>query len=198
MKKMVFAPLALLLVALLGLSGCGQLSGSGSVAVLDLQRALKESGLVAQIGQDMAGARQRGQNELAKLRNRLNTQLKKVKDSLGDKPSEEDQAKFEAQLRQANQVLVKNRRQVAQTLRNLRNRLYRQARQRALAATREVTQANGIKLVALRGAVFAYQPEVDITDAVLARMGKAAPAPTPSRPAAPPPKPAATTPETKK
>jgi len=172
MNKTLFAPLALILVAVLGLSGCGQLSGSGAVAVLDLQRVLADSGLLAQVEREMTAAGQRGQSELSKVQNQLDTQLKKVKDSLGDKPSKEDQAKFEAQLGQANQHFQKNRQQVAQTLQNMRNRLMGQAQQRALAATREVTKANGIKVVLLRGAVFDYQPDVDITDSVLARMGK--------------------------
>lgn len=166
-------PFALLVAAtalMLGLAACGQLNGP--VAVLDLNRVVKESGLLAQANNQLAASRQKLRQQMGQVKSQLSTQLAKAKEGLGKKPSKEKQAEYDKEVREANRRLVRARAQAARYMSNLQSRLQAWMRQQVRPVARQVADAKGMKLVLLagNGLVLDHDTSLDITDQVVAEL----------------------------
>ncbi len=189
----LIAPIALVL----GLASCGQLGSP--VAVLDLNRAVKESGLLAQANNQLAASRQQLQQQLGQLQSQLSNRLAKAKEGLGEKPSTEKQAQFQKELQGANLRLARARKQAAGYLYNLRSRLQTWMRQQVRPVARQVADAKGMKVVLLtsNAVVFDHDTSLDITDQVVGELRRSGTvsAPQAQPPQAQPQQPAQTEPQ---
>jgi Skp family chaperone for outer membrane proteins len=163
-------PGGLLLALLLGLAGCGQKEETGTVAVLDLQRAMSESGLAAEVEKGVNVAREQGKAQLANLKAQLEAELTKSYAALGPDASDDDKAGYERKHQAANQNYSLSQKKVEQNIANLQNRLTGEARAKIHKATTKLAAERDFKVVFLRGSAFDYDPEVDVTDSVLARL----------------------------
>ncbi len=198
---------AALIALVLSLVSCGQLGSP--VAVLDLNRVVTDSGLLTQVNSRLAASRRQLQQQLRQVQSQLADQVNKAKDDLGDKPSAEKKAEFQKLVQEANQRFAQARRKANEILATRRVRLLAWMRQQVRPVARRVADAKGMKVVLLSGnaLVFDHDTSLDITDQVLAELGKngvpslgqpqaarpAQPQPAPAQPAAPAaePKPAA-------
>ncbi|MGD2083107.1 MAG: OmpH family outer membrane protein [Chromatiales bacterium] len=168
-----------ILMALVAVSvaGCGRLNPGQTLAVLDLDRAVKDSGMLEQVDEQMAGVRRDLQSQLGQLQQRLNAGLANAKEAMGTKPSEEQQTEHARRVRAASGQLAQARQRADGILENRRSQLMAQARRQVGPVAREVSGARGVQAVLLAGApaLFDYDRAIDITDAVVVELRRTAP-----------------------
>jgi Skp family chaperone for outer membrane proteins len=162
--------LAILFLA--SLVGCGKLNPGDGVAVLDLDRALKESGLMGQVDNQVDAARRNLQSQVRQLQEKLNAELAQAREAMGEAPSDEQKAAQARRVQAANQQLGQARQRANRILDNRRSQLLAQARRQVRPVARTVSGERGARMVFLAGtpALFDYDTAADITDTVVARL----------------------------
>ncbi len=173
------APLALLAVA-----GCGQgaggpqASGSGAVAVIDLDEIARRLGSDRKIAGSIAQTQNALSQQLVDLAKSYNAQIAEQKNKLaaeeGQQADEVTVASWQKQA-SANLNQVKQRAEVA--LANHRLQLLQQFRDQIKPAARRVAQQRGLNVIVTKNdsVVFDFTSAADITDAVVDELLASAP-----------------------
>ncbi len=161
----------LILLALIGLflSGCGQ---SPSVAVLDMERLAKETGL-EKISSDLLDkTREELQAGLQAQQEELKAQVTAQQEKMSDPPTQEEMQQLAELSAIAGRQLQQAQQKANITLQQLGRNLARQFRAQIQPHARRVAILRGMSLVLQddRNTVFVALPEIDITDAVITEI----------------------------
>ncbi|MES9904962.1 MAG: OmpH family outer membrane protein [Sedimenticola sp.] len=161
----------LILLALIGLflSGCGQ---SPSVAVLDMERLAKETGL-EKISSDLLDkTREELQAGLQAQQEELKAQVTAQQEKMSDPPTQAEMQQLAELSAIAGRQLQQAQQKANITLQQLGRNLARQFRAQIQPHARRVAVLRGMSLVLQddRNTVFVALPEIDITDAVITEI----------------------------
>jgi len=165
----VFASLMMLFV----LSGCLDKSSSKNVAVLDVEviiKATKQDEIfqtqIKQADTDLS-------NQLKSMAAELEKQLADIKNEIGDKPSEEDLAKYQQKVQQSNIGLRQKQELARSKLQQYKNAIVVEWRKKIQPTVQLVAQENGADVVMISSpSIMWFSDSVDITDEVLAKLRK--------------------------
>jgi len=173
-------PSLLLPFCLIGVTGCfdgeqqaEQNATPGStVAVIDLDEVAKRLGRTKEMETELTGQQEKLNENLVALQQELRTQLTQKQAELGEAPTEEDQQKLMQLQQQAgnqvNQAIEEAKRKLAEARQEQVARFREEVKPHAQQAARGI----GANVILTRNdnMLFHHQPNVDITDAVVARM----------------------------
>jgi len=158
-------------ISLLGLSGCDKFQASPSSVVLDLDAIAQATGQAATIQQQIESANQELNTQLATISTKLNEQLIVEKDKLGKKPSKADKENLEKLTLQANQKMQQAKAIATQKAQQYRAALILQLRNNVKPIAEEIASKRGAKVVlSSNNSMIWFDPEIDITDEVIAAI----------------------------
>ena len=190
MPRKIFSLVFWCVVALgAGALGSRFVRPQGGVAVVDLDRVLKELGRDVVIVNDLKASQSSLQNQLATIQKTANERLQELKAELGeDAPAEEKQKLI--QTAEATQIQFNQlEKQADAKLVQRRNILFADFRDQARPIVHEVAKEHGANAVVTKTDLYTFDDTIDITNAVIAKM-RTLPAPATSTPAAAPAAPA--------
>lgn len=145
---------------------------TGSVAVIDLDAVARQLGRDTQMAESIKERESSLNEQLQVVQASYQKQITDKKDRLGTEPTDQQTLELTQLQRQAgmnlNQVLVQARESLGQH----RVQLIARFREEVKPVAREVAAEKGLSVVVTKNdtVVFAYPSEVDITDAVAAKM----------------------------
>jgi Skp family chaperone for outer membrane proteins len=189
-------------VSLLLISGCDQLPllGGNKTVVMDLTAIAKAVGQDTIIDQKLAQASKELDVQLGQIATQLQTKIQEESERIGDSKNEDDLQMLQELTNQARQNLNQNQQLAQQRMQQYQEELAQEFRDRVRPVVAEVAKAKGASSAHLiRPGVFWFDPAVDITDEVIAKLrampdpitedasspaGDAAPAPVDTPPAA--------------
>lgn len=172
---MRFACLITSVLGIVAVAGCGMeesaAPASGGMAIVDLDGIAKKLGR----DQEMNAAIQQRQDainqQLNDYRTALKQQFEKQKAEFGENPTDEQKqelALFEAKI---NQRFAQERAKAQNQLAAYQRGLIAEFREEVKPIAQKVAAENGMKVVVPKtDLIFAFQPEADITDRVVAAM----------------------------
>lgn len=165
MKKLLVATLA---TVALSLAAQAQ---QGGVAVLDIDAVARNLGVEEKVRVDLVNMQNTLNTELQKTQQTLQSQMAGVEQSAGENPTEEQRRQILATNQQLNAEFNRLKAQAQQQLANERVRLINEFRIKLEPVALEAAKAKGLQVVLMKVTppVFAYGPEVDITDDTTAR-----------------------------
>lgn len=190
MPRKIFSLVFWCVVALgAGALGSRFVRPQGGVAVVDLDRVLKELGRDVVIVNDLKASQSNLKNQLDTIQKTANERLQELKAELGeDAPAEEKQKLI--QTAEATQIQFNQlEKQADAKLVQRRNILFADFRNQARPIVHEVAKEHGANAVVTKTDLYTFDDTIDITNAVIAKM-RAMPAPAISAPAAAPVAPA--------
>ena len=190
MPRKIFSLVFWCVVALgAGALGSRFVRPQGGVAVVDLDRVLKELGRDVVIVNDLKASQSSLQNQLATIQKTANERLQELKAKLGEDAPEEKKLKL-IQTAEATQIQFNQlEKQADAKLVQRRNILFADFRDQARPIVHEVAKEHGANAVVTKTDLYTFDDTIDITNAVIAKM-RTLPAPATSTPAAAPAAPA--------
>jgi Skp family chaperone for outer membrane proteins len=165
------SPLAILLFIFIALTGCDQLSSSSKSLVLDLDAIANATGQANIIKQQIEKANNELNSQLSSISNQLNEQLASEKKKLGKKPSKKDQQKLQQLTLQANQKMQQAKMLASQKSQQYKAALVQQLLKNVKPIAENIARQRNANLVSLsNNATIWFNPEIDITDEIIAQM----------------------------
>jgi len=175
-----FLSFLLLPFCLIGVTGCfdgeqqaeQDATPGSAVAVIDLDEVAKRLGRTKQMETELTGQQEKLNENLVALQQELRTQLTQKQAELGEAPTEEDQQRLMQLQQQAgnqvNQAIEEAKRKLAEARQDQVSRFREEVKPHAQAAARGI----GATVILTRNdnMLFHHHANVDITDAVVARM----------------------------
>lgn len=151
---------------------------SGGVAVIDLDEVARQLGKDAEIVNSYQAQASALQNQLNAAEQRAVQELKKIREGLGEVPSEDESRKLLTAQRNAQVNLNKMRNQASALLSKHRQQIVSDFRESTKPVVAEVARGKGLATVMTRNdsVVFSFDQTVDITNEVVARLRAQAPA----------------------
>ena len=187
MKKLLLTTIATLALTL---SAQAQ---KGGVAILDIDAVARNLGVEEKVRVDLVSMQNNLNAELQKTQQTLQSQMAGVEQSAGENPTEEQRRQILATNQQLNAEFNRLKQQAQQQLANERVRLINEFRIKLEPIALDAAREKGLEVVLMKVTppVFAYGPEVDITDdttalAIEAGMNVEVPAEPAAAPAATP------------
>lgn len=171
------------------LSGCGNVTTGGRspspTAVVDLTVVAKALGRDEVMEAQLEDARKQLSSQLAELAEGLKQRLEEEKSKLPDKPTVEEDLKFQESLAEANLQLQETRALAQQKAQQVHIRLVRQFREEVAAVAEPLARTCGASAVLVidEGTLW-FDPSADITDEVIAELRAAVPSPGSPTPSA--------------
>ncbi len=166
------------LLTLISLTGCDKFQSTGT-AILDLDAIANATGQAAIIKQQIEQANQELNAQLNTISNKLNEQLAAEKKKMGKKLSTEEQQKLQQLTQLANQKMQQAKMLASQKSQQYRAALIQQLRLNIKPVAEKIARSRGVDIVVTaNNTTIWFNPEVDITDEVIAavRAQPAAPA----------------------
>lgn len=153
----------------------------GGVAVIDLDAAAKRLGRDAAIVQELKDAGGTLGEQLTQTRKEFQEEFEKSKSALGSKPTEADTQKLAELERSLNAQLQQKQQQAQQEIAAKRVALVNRFREEVKPLAMKIASAKGLGVVLVKGdlTVLTNDPDLDITDAVVAELTKPAGTPAP-------------------
>lgn len=156
--------------------GCGlQFLGGGAtggVAVIDLDRVAQELGRDVEMANEIQQTGQQYKQKLETVALQAADKLKKVRDGLGEAPTEDQQKQFQLMTYNTNINFKKLQQQVGAKLNQEQTQLVAKFRDDVKPYASDVAKHNGLPTVVTRNdsVVFSHEETVDITDQVIEQM----------------------------
>jgi len=178
----------LLLVVVVGLSGCDKLqlempksAQAVDVAVLDLQAVAKALGRDDAFKQELESAGKQLGEQLNKVSTNLQSQLRDEQAKLGENPSDEARSKLRQMAVEAQRKFKQSQLQARQQARQLQLQLATKFRADVQPIATEIARSKGAAVVLMANSLMWFEPAIDITAEVIGKMR----AMTESQPATP-------------
>jgi Skp family chaperone for outer membrane proteins len=173
-----------LAVGLLGVTGCqrdgagpaGRASAealkTGGVAVIDLDEVAKRMGRDKEIGQSVEMQEATLSEKLAGIHDSLNKQYASRKETLGEKPTTEQQQELKSLEKRLSLRVRREQAQAQSDLAVYQQGLIARFREEVKPVARKVAAAKGLSIVLTKdeGLFLAVEPAVEITDDVIAKL----------------------------
>ncbi len=181
MKRNITLPLLILVSGIL-MAGCGQMTGGGSsppasaVAIVDLDKVAARVGRDKKLNQAIKEKETELNEQLESERAALEQQVGQRRSEVGDQPTDTQQAELQAFQQEAARKLLAARQLASNQLQQLRAQLINEFRSEIQPVVLKIASARKISLVLTKNdaMVLAYDPLVDITEAVADGMTDAA------------------------
>jgi len=153
----------------------------GGVALIDLDAVAKRLGREAAIIRELQDAGNPMGDQLTEARKELQAEFEKAKSDIGTKPTEADLQKLAELERNFNTQLQQKQQQAQQELNAKRVALVNRFREEVKPVALKIAAAKSLGAVLIKTdmTVLANDPDIDITDAVVAELTKASATPTP-------------------
>jgi Skp family chaperone for outer membrane proteins len=168
---------------LVGLAGCSNttpgggtagvgVSKAGTVAIVDLDEVARRLGRDLEMSESVQDEQLAVNKELEQLRQSLKKQYEAAVDKAGEEPSEEERKKLQTLSQQIDLKFNQERQKKTNELSAYRVTLISRFREEVRPIAQEVAADRGLALVVTKidNLIFAYDPEAEITDAVVARL----------------------------
>ena len=159
----------------------------GGVAIIDLEAAAKRLGRDVAILTELKEFGVPLRDQLAASQKDFQEQIDRLKASLGGKPSEADKQKLAELTRTLSQQLQQKQQQAQQELNSKKAALVSRFREEIKPVALKIATGKGLGIVQLKTdlTILASEPELDITDEVVAELTRttsasASPSPSPS------------------
>ena len=157
----------------------------GGAAIIDLEAAAKRLGRDVAIMAELKEAGTSLKDQLAASQKDFQEQIDRLKASLGAKPSEADKQKLAETSRALNQQFLQKQQQAQQELNAKKAVLVSRFREEINPVALKIAASKGLGIVQIKNdaTVLASEPELDITDEVVAELSRAdktSPSPAPS------------------
>jgi len=176
--------LAVIVLLLSSLSACDQMQSRSSTAILDLDAIAKATGQADIIKQQIEKANQELNSQLAIISNKLNEQLDSEKKKMGKKLSKEEQKQLQQLILQANKKMQQSKTLATQKSQQYRVALIQQLRSNIKPIAEKIARKRGADIVVTtNNTTIWFNPEIDITDEVIAAVRAQTAASTSSAPA---------------
>ncbi len=160
-----------IVLTILLLTSCNQLSLSNGVAVVDLNIVAKTLGRDDLIVKNVKSANDNLNQQLEQIATDLRKQLDEEKSKLGEKPSEEEEQQFNQLVQKANNQLNQTKQVAIQKAQQLQNSLVAEFRNEVSNISRKIAQKNGfLTVLAINDGLLWADATVDITSEVIAEM----------------------------
>lgn len=159
----------------------------GGVAVLDIDEVARQLGVEEQVRATLASLQKRLNEDLQKTQAQLQSEMNGVQKAAGENPTEKQINQIRATGQQLNSEFARLKAQAEQTLAQERVRLINEFRIKLEPIARDAAAERGLDVVLMKVTppVFAFAPEVDITDATVKLATEAGMKVEPAAPAAP-------------
>jgi len=143
----------------------------GGVAILDIDAVARNLGVEEKVRVDLVSMQNTLNTELQKTQQTLQSQMAGVEQSAGENPTEEQRRQIMATNQQLNAEFNRLKTQAQQQLASERVRLINEFRIKLEPIALDAARAKGLEVVLMKVTppVFAYGPDVDITDDTTAR-----------------------------
>jgi Skp family chaperone for outer membrane proteins len=153
----------------------------GGVALIDLDAVAKRLGREAAIIRELQDAGNPMGAQLTEARKELQAEFEKAKSDIGTKPTEADLQKLAELERNFNTQLQQKQQQAQQELNAKRVALVNRFREEVKPVALKIAAAKSLGAVLIKTdmTILANDPDIDITDAVVAELTKASATPTP-------------------
>jgi len=158
----------------LALTGCGPAPHKGTVALIDLEAAAKRLGRDVVITQELKDAGNTLGEQLAAAQKEYQGELERYKQALGAKPSETDNQKLMELSRNLNAQFQQRQQQAQQELGSKRVALVNRFREELKPLAMKIAAGKGLGVILVKSdvVVLGNDPNLDITDDVVAEMTK--------------------------
>jgi len=153
----------------------------GGVALIDLDDVAKRLGRDAAIIKELQDAGNPMGEELSAARDELQGEFETAKSAMGAEPTEADQQKLAELEGNLNAQLQQKQQQAQQELNAKRIALVNRFREEVKPVALKIAAAQGLGVVIFKteNTVLVNDPDIDITDAVVAELTSASATPTP-------------------
>lgn len=179
--KPIFALLALVTITVVGcrpapLPVPPPAPPQGGVAILDVEAVAKRLGRDVAIVAELKEASAPLSDQLAATQKDYQAQIEKLKSSLGSKPTEADLKKLAELERTLNQQFQQKQQQAQQELNAKRVNLVNRFREEIKPVALKIASAKGRSTVLIKSdaVILSSEPEVEITDEVVAELNRPA------------------------
>lgn len=152
------------------MSGCGS-SNNKSALLVDVAVVAKALGSNEAINDQIASAEKQLNEQLNNIAIDLNKQVKDKQKTLTKKSSKKDKQAVEQFEQQAQQTMRNKKLEAQNKINQLKTGLLNKFRADVKAAAEPIAEAAGVEMVMIvTASTLWFDPEVDITDEVIARM----------------------------
>jgi len=153
------------------ITACDRMPGGPSTVVVDLAVVAKATGQDAAMQKQMDDGRQEISIQLQEVATNLENELNEEREKIGESPTEAEQQGLQQKISEAQQQYSQTQAAAQQQVQQFEAGVVLDYRESLQPIVREIAKAHGASVVRLADtALLWFDPEVDITDEVIAKL----------------------------